>query len=1064
MKRLAIVVCAASVAVGCVSSARAASASPAWLIRSSAMPTYLSPFSGGNIVLLVTNNGALPSDGSAVSVTDTLPAGLTVTGVEATGRPSDLEVVCENTSSTVNCTYSGSLAAENTQALVIDIQVQASVQADGLLNTASASGGGAAPASVSIPVTVSTGLPAFGLASFAFEASGLDGALDTQAGAHPNLVTANFELNNVPVHGLHVPQSVKSVTTELPLGFIGNPQAAQKCPEYEMSEDAGGIYCPAASVIGTVAFGGENPGYLLSTFGEPYPQISPLFNIAPQKGFPAEFGFNFINKTAIIYTTVAHTAAGYVVRATVPGVPPTAAMKGVQASFFGDPATHDGGALGAALFFTNPVDCSAGPLTAAMLVNSEAEPENVITRTAPFPAVTGCERLHFEPSIAVHPETTQADSPSGVSVDLKVPQNEGVNSLATPELKDATVTLPAGVSVSPPSADGLAGCPASGPDGINLYQEEPMFPEDPHDGLTRLVPGHCPAASQIGTVKVTTPLLTSPLEGHVYLAQPACGSECSEADAEEGRMIGLYIEVEGSGVNLKLPGAVEVGGGGPHSAQTGLAPGQLRTRFLENPQLPFSDLQLTLKGGAHAPLATPQVCGEAQTSTLLVPWSAPQTPSATPGSAFQVDWDGSGGACPAGLPFGPGFSAGTVTPSAAAFTPFVLSLTRNDREQGLSGLSMQLPKGLLGVLKGVPLCPEPQATQGTCGGQSLIGHVAVGAGAGSHPFNVNGQVFLTGAYKGAPFGLSVVVPAVAGPFDLGTVVVRAAIHIDPHTAQVSIDSDPFPQSLDGIPLRLKTVGVMVDRPGFIFNPTSCAPQSLTGTIASAQGADAGVSSPFAVAGCAALAFKPSFKVSTQARTSKKGGASLDVKVGYPKGVQANIRSVAVTLPKQLPSRLTTIQQACTQAVFDANPASCPAGSVIGTATARTPILASALMGPAYLVSHGGAAFPDLVVILQGEGVTVQLIGSINIKKGVTSSTFASVPDAPISAFELKLPEGPHSGLAAVLPAKAKGNLCGTSLAMPTTITGQNGAQVRQSTKIAVSGCPKAKRKTRKKRK
>jgi len=463
-------------------------------------------------------------------------------------------------------------------------------------------------------------------------------------------------------------------------------------------------------------------------------------------------------------------------------------------------------------------------------------------------------------------------------------------------------------------------------------------------------------------------------------------------------------------------------------------------------------VKIVLTGGQRAALANPQSCGVAATSSDLRPWSAPKSgPDATPGSSFVVT------GCASPQLFGPAFSAGTVTPSAGGFSPFTLTLARQDGEQDLAGLTVTTPPGLLGLLKSVQRCPEPQAAQGTCGADSLIGHVQVAVGSGSEPLWVSGQVFLTGPYKGAPFGLSVVVPAVAGPFDLGNVVVRAAIGVDTRTAQITVASDPLPQLVDGVPLRVKTVNVSIDRQGFIFNPTNCSQQQVTGTLTSAQGAAVAVSSQFAVAGCAGLPFKPSFKVSTQAKTSKRNGASLDVSVTSGQG-QANIGKVAVSLPKQLPSRLTTIQQACPQATFAVNPASCPAGSDIGTATAHTPVLANPAAGPAYLVSHGGAAFPDLVVILQGEGVTLELVGSIDIKKGVTSSAFNSVPDAPISTFELRLPEGPHSGLAAVLPSKAKGSLCGTSLTMPTTITGQNGAQVKQGTKIAVMGCAKTKKK------
>jgi hypothetical protein len=283
------------------------------------------------------------------------------------------------------------------------------------------------------------------------------------------------------------------------------------------------------------------------------------------------------------------------------------------------------------------------------------------------------------------------------------------------------------------------------------------------------------------------------------------------------------------------------------------------------------------------------------------------------------------------------------------------------------------------------------------------------------------------------------------------------VEVDPRTAQITTVSDALPTILQGIPLHLRTINVTIDRSGFIFNPTDCEPLAVTGAIGSTQGAAVGVSDRFQAANCAALAFHPSFRVSTQAGTSKIMGASLDVKVASTSG-QANIGKTIVSLPKQLPARLTTIQQACPAATFSQNPAACPAASAIGTATATTPILATPVTGPAYLVSHGGAAFPDVVVILQGEGVTVDLVGGVNIRGGITTASFDSIPDVPIGTFELRMPEGPHSGLAANLPAKARGSMCAQKLVMPTTLTGQNGAQIKQNTRIAVTGCPKAKKK------
>jgi hypothetical protein len=488
------------------------------------------------------------------------------------------------------------------------------------------------------------------------------------------------------------------------------------------------------------------------------------------------------------------------------------------------------------------------------------------------------------------------------------------------------------------------------------------------------------------------------------------------------------------------------------------ATGQLTTTFSETPDLPFSDLKMVLEGGPQGALVTPGACGVFTTSADFTPWSSPFIPGAVWSSSFGIESGAGGSSCGSLSSFAPSFTAGTTDNQAGAFSPFGVTFSRQDGEQDVGGVQVTTPPGLLGVLKGVERCGEPQASQGTCGAGSLVGHTTVAAGAGPDPLYVQGgQVFLTGPYKGAPFGLSIVVPAVAGPFNLGNVVVRAAIGIDPHTAQITVSSDPLPTILDGVPLQIKTVNVSIDRAGFIFNPTNCEQLSVGGSLTSTQGASEGVSSRFQAANCTALPFDPLFAVSTRAVTSKKDGASLTVKGSLTAG-EANIRSVAVTLPKQLPARLTTIQQACIAAVFAANPAGCPAGSNIGTATASTPILASTLTGPVYLVSHGGAAFPDVVAILQGEGATVDLVGSIDIKHGVTSSTFASVPDAPIASFQLNLPEGPHSGLAAVVPAKNRGSLCGQTLTMPFTITGQNGAVVKQPVKIAVTSCPRTKKK------
>ena len=390
-----------------------------------------------------------------------------------------------------------------------------------------------------------------------------------------------------------------------------------------------------------------------------------------------------------------------------------------------------------------------------------------------------------------------------------------------------------------------------------------------------------------------------------------------------------------------------------------------------------------------------------------------------------------------------------------------------------------LPPGATGKLAGIPECSEAQiavaqarsnpgegaveAASPSCPASSAIGTVTVGAGAGPDPFYVTGQAYLAGPYKGAPFSAVFITPAIAGPFDLGVVVVRAGLYINPVTAQVTTKSDPLPSILQGIPLDIRSVTVNVNRPGFTLNPTNCNPMTVAGEETSTQGQVAPLSGRFQVGACQSLAFKPDLTASTVGRASKANGASLDVKVAYPSAPfngYANIRSVKVDLPKQLPSRLTTLQKACLAATFEANPASCPAASDVGMARASTPLLNSPLTGPAYIVSHGGEAFPDLEIVLQGENVTLILDGNTLIKNGITSSTFKAIPDAPVSSFELKLPTGPFSILSSNVPQSAKYSLCGQTLAMPTEITGQNGALITQTTKISVTGCAKKKTLTR----
>jgi hypothetical protein len=699
---------------------------------------------------------------------------------------------------------------------------------------------------------------------------------------------------------------------------------------------------------------------------------------------------------------------------------------------------------------TLPTSC-AGPQTFSLKVTAW---EGAGTADASFHShdgqgqptgLGGCDFLGFGGSSVVAADTAAADTPAGLTAEVKVPQEglESAEGLSTSDIQNTTVVLPSGFVINPGQAAGLQAC-APSEDGL-----APLPSGEEDNG-----PPHCPNASRVGTVTIKTPLLEGAaekeLQGNVYVLQ---------SNPPE---LKLLVAASADGVNVKLVGVVHL------DEQTG----QLTTKFDGTPELPFTDFKLSFSGGAQAALDTPTQCGTYTTTTDFTPWSTPLVADFNTSSSFAVTAGPGGGPCPASpLPFAPTLVAGSTTDQAGGFTNFSLLLQRGDGQQRIERLRFKAPAGLGGMLSTVPLCGEPQAGRGECSPASQIGHASVASGPGPYPLVLPQPgapeipIYLTGGYGGAPFGLSIVTHVIAGPFDLGTIVTRAQIEVDPHTAQITVTTDPLPQVVAGVPTDLRLINAVIDRPGFMFNPTNCSPSSFSGTAwgapppgADGPGASAPIASRFQVGSCRSLEFAPKFSVTTSGHTSKANGASLTAKVSYPnvpQGTQADIGSVKVELPKQLPSRLTTLQKACTLAQFEANPAGCPSASFIGHAVVHTPELPVALTGPAIFVSHGGEAFPTLTMVLQGDGVTIDLVGSTFIsKKGVTSTTFKTVPDAPFSTFELTLPEGKFSALTAL------GNLCTEKLTMPTEFVAQNGALLKQSTKVAVTGCAKKKSLTR----
>jgi len=1044
----------------------AATEVPWWHVTTAVAPNDLPPGGEGRITVMVANLGdaVVQRASSPVTISDKLPRGLTATAIESRRGG-----VCHISSVSCTATTEAIGPYQTDAEVVIGVRVEPGA-VSGEENEAAVAGGGAVGVSSRRPITVDSEPTRFGVENYELTPENEDGSLDTQAGSHPFQLTTTIAFNRGPETSSSIgfppelgPLSLalpKDLHFNLPVGLIGNPTPFPQCSTTVFDEEASiNNYskhgCPTDTVVGVAKVLVFVPGGL----GGWKQGLIPLFNLVPNVGEPARFGFVFTGVPVILDTSV-RTGGDYGVVVSINDISELPNYLSSEVTFWGVPGDprharsrtaeclkeEPSCSLSApdgvqAPLLTLPTSCT-GSLQTSVEADSWAQP-GVFSTVAPVfeEALDGCNRLGFSPSISVAPDGAAGSTPTGLTVGIHVPQTASLNptGLAEADVKNTTVALPSGVQLSPSASDGLQACSNAqiGFTGVN-----------PQSGTDEFTPGvpSCPDASKVATVKIKSPLLPNALEGEVYLAAPQNFSG-PLLENPFGSLVALYIVAQDpvSGVLVKIPGKVT-----PDPVT-----GQLVSTFENTPQLPFEDLELHFFGSARAPLSTPALCGTYTTQASIAPWSGNEP--ASPSSSFEITSGPNGTPCSDPQPFAPGFQAGSTNLQAGAFTPFQLTMTRPDADQTLSRIEMQMPPGLLGTLSSVKLCGEPQAAQGTCGEESLIGHTVVSAGLGNDPFTVTGgKVYITGSYKGAPYGLSIVNPAAAGPFVLDEgrpVVVRAAIYVDPHTAALRILSDPLPTILDGIPLQIQHVNVSIDREKFTFNPTNCGKLAVTGTLSSSEGASAAVSTPFQVTNCATLAFNPKFAVSTSGKTSRAKGASLHVKLTYPLSpFDANIAKVKVDLPKQLPSRLTTLQKACTAAVFAANPANCPKESVIGTAKATTPILPVPLEGPAYFVSHGGEAFPSLIIVLQGYGTTVDLVGTTFISKaGITSSTFKTVPDVPVGSFELTLPEGKYSALA------ANGTLCKSKLAMPTAFVAQNGAELHESTKISVTGCPKAKK-------
>ncbi len=856
--------------------------------------------------------------------------------------------------------------------------------------------------------------------------------------------------SNVDSPYIRLPDGVlRDVTIDLPPGLVGDPNATpQKCTGQELRGNGTENFCPTESAVGHLFLTWSENSVRQPRLNSTFFNMVPPRGVALQIGTNFLLPLLYINNGVAaggdypVQATVTEapvTAPVLRSRAVLYGVlfpcseVPTGSggyEAGCQETTKGEGKYERGSGSGKP-FLTMPTGCH-GPLGSTIAADSWEEPgrwakkSTVTHNSAGTPvSLTGCSKLKFPPEISVSPDTTDASASSGLTVNVHVPQNAAFNpnGLAESSLRDTTVALPVGVAINPAGSEGLEACSSDagalaegalgspgdqigykGQEELNAEYEpgvnwstftpELASPEDPGVNF-------CPNGSKVGTVKIKTPLLEHEVEGSVYLA--------AQNSNPFGSLVAMYIVAEDpySGSLIKLAGEVSLNP----------ATGQIVTTFKNTPDVPFESLELHFFGGERAPLATPTRCGTYTTTATFIPWDGNGPVLAE--SSFNIEHGPGGGPCPgASLPFNPSLAGGATNVNAGAFSPFTLTMTRKDGEQNLQSVEAHLPPGLLGILSNIELCGEPQANLGECPPNSLIGETTISVGVGNQPYTVSGgKFYLTGPYNGsgpctvgqpgcAPFGITFEVPAKAGPFDLkrntanpagedpcDCVLVRGKIEVNPITAAITITSNPpgtpdaIPTSIEGIPLEIQHVNAITTRGDFQFNPTNCNKMQVTGTIHSSENSIDTIDVPFQVTNCAVLKFAPKLAVSASGKTSRANGASLSVKLTYPKapfGSQANIRSVKVDLPKQLPSRLTTLQKACPAKTFEANPAGCSTASIVGHATAITPLIPVPLTGPAYFVSYGGAKFPELVVVLQGYGVTLDLHGETFISKaGIT---------------------------------------------------------------------------------
>jgi uncharacterized repeat protein (TIGR01451 family) len=1061
--------------------APAAAAAPIWRIDPLAKTTA-APGETLKYRVQITNVGDGPADGSVTPIvfSGDLPPGLTVELVEnLSGNNFDCSGVVPGASS-FSCSDTGGdeFGPALPSGFLVELAVSGAANPGEVLTSSFEIEGGALtePSDSKVDsTTIALGLPDFGIDAFDTATSAdAAGSPYTQAGGHPFDFTTFIDFNSASKPGFFKGEPwpiepVRDILVDLPPGFVGNPTIAPQCAIGQLANGVGATarsLCPTGSQVGTTVIR-SNITHVGTMVGP-----LPVFNMVPPPGSPARFGFNAFGTVValdaklrsgsdygitVAATQVAEGIALVGSEFTVWGVPAETAHRGERACPGENAPSNEGGptcpsdAEKESAFLRNPTSCTAPGVGLPTTVRADSwvhpgefDQAGAVSHLPdgyPYPpsdwgpqqGTDSCENVPFEPSISVEPTTHSADSPTGLNVDLSLPQSDDPKSIATSDLRKAAVTLPKGMTVNPSSANGQGACSASGVGLATPIGQTPIRFDE--------APANCPDSAKIGTAEIETQLLDHTIDGAVYLAQ--------QGDNPFKSLLALYIAVDDpqSGVVIKLPGRVVAG-----------ADGQLETVFDENPQLPFEHLRVNLFGGPRASLRTPPACGTYATQASLTPWSGNAPVSLS--SAFEITSGPSGGACPTGA-FDPKLSAGTHNPVAGTFSPFSLRLTRADAMQEINGLSVRMPRGLLGKLAGIPYCPEAAVAQASsrsgegqgglelaspsCPASSEVGRVVAGAGAGANPFYVtSGKAYLAGPYKGAPLSLLTVVPALAGPFDLGAVGTRVALHLNPETAQLTAVSDPLPTVLHGIPLDLRDLRVQVDRPNFTLNPTSCDPMSVDAAVSGVTGAIATPSDRFQVSGCDKLAFKPKLRLRLKGGTKRSAYPAFTSVLTAAPG-QANIGRVRVALPHSVFLAQNHLNTICTRVQFAAD--ACPKGAIYGRAAATSPLVDYALSGPVYLRSSSHE-LPDLVVALRGpphQPIEIDLVGRIDSFDGRIRTTFETVPDAPVSRFVLKMRGGKKSLL------ENSRNLCAHTYRARVQMDGQNG-KVSDSTPALRAQC------------